>query len=317
MSTRNFDPELIPYLPLMPTIIDFSTLQSIRRSRSQFSSQQSLGEKVGNTRNISIWNKTIPGLDGDPDIAIRIYKPDTTTNKTLPAIYEIHGGGFILGDLNMQDTWCRHIAVEVGAIVISIDYRLAPEHPFPAAPNDCYAGLCWIFDYADELGIDPSRIAIAGQSAGACLAVSTTLRARDMDGPQVCYQLLEIPVFDNRLETASMHEYQDTPMWNRPNALWSWKHYLGSNKQGDTSPYAAPARADDLSHLPSTYISTMEFDPLRDEGIEFALRLMRAGIAVELHNYPGTFHGSTMIASANVSQRNNREVVESLRNHLR
>ncbi len=317
MSTRNFDPELMPYLPLIPTIIDFSTSESIRRFWAQFSSQQPSCEDAGNTKGMSIWNKIIAGLNDDPDIAIRIYKPDLPTNDTLPAIYEIHGGGFIIGDLNMQDAWCKHIAAEVGAVVVSIDYRLAPEHPFPAAPDDCYAGLCWLFEHADELGIDPSRIAIAGQSAGACLAVSTTLRARDLDGPQVCYQLLEIPVFDNQLDTASMHEYQDTPMWNRPNALWSWKHYLGSNEQSDISPYAAPARADDLSHLPNTYISTMEFDPLRDEGIEFALRLMRAGISVELHNYPGTFHGSTMIASAKVSQRNVGEVVDSLRNHLR
>ena len=317
MPTRNFDPELAPYLPLIPTVIDFSTRESIRDFWTRFSSQNTPKKNLKNTKGISIENRVIPGLNGDPEIAIRIYHPDTPTKNKLPAIYEIHGGGFIIGDLNMQDDWCKHIAEKVEAIVVSIDYRLAPESPFPAAPDDCYAGLCWLFEHADSLGIDASRIAIAGQSAGACLAVSTTLRARDLGGPQVCFQLLEVPVFDNRLETASMHEFQDTPMWNRPNAIWSWKHYLGSGEQGDISPYAAPARADDLSGLPSTYISTMEFDPLRDEGIEFALRLMRAGIAVELHNYPGTFHGSTMITNAKVSQINMREIVESLKNHLR
>ncbi|OUS07911.1 hypothetical protein A9Q81_00755 [Gammaproteobacteria bacterium 42_54_T18] len=317
MPTRNFDPELAPYLPLIPTVIDFSTRESIRDFWARFSSQNTPKKSLDNTKGMSIENRKIAGLNGDPEIAIRIYQPDTPTNDKLPAIYEIHGGGFIIGDLNMQDDWCKHIAREVGAMVVSIDYRLAPESPFPAAPDDCYAGLCWLFEHADTLGIDASRVAIAGQSAGACLAVSTTLRARDLGGPQVCFQLLEVPVFDNRLETASMHEYQDTPMWNRPNAIWSWKHYLGSDEQGDISPYAAPARVDDVSGLPSTYISTMEFDPLRDEGIEFALRLMQAGIAVELHNYPGTFHGSTMITNAKVSQRNMREMVESLKNHLR
>ena len=320
MSTCNFDPELAPYLPSLPTVIDFSTGDAIRKFRALSSSQYSSN---GNTENLSVLNRKISGLSGDPDIGIRIYKPDSQASDKLPAIYEIHGGGFIIGDLNMQDAWCKHIAREVGAVIISIDYRLAPEHPFPAAPDDCYAGLCWIFEHADELGIDSSRIAIAGQSAGACLAVSTTLRARDQGGPEVCFQLLEIPVFDNRLETASMHEHQDTPIWNRPNALWSWKHYLGRaepaerSEQGDISPYAAPARALDLTCLPSTYISTMEFDPLRDEGIEFALRLMQAGVSVELHSYPGTFHGSTMITNAKVSQRNMQEMVGSFKNHLK
>lgn len=312
----NFDPELVPYLSVLPTVIDFSSTESIRSFWAEFSAQNRTAEDHNDADKITIENRMIPGLNNDPDIAIRIYKPKHSPQNQLPAIYEIHGGGFIIGDLNMQDLWCVDMALQVGAVVISVDYRLAPEHPYPAAPNDCYAGLNWIFENAQTLGIDPTKIAIAGQSAGACLAAATTLRSRDQNGPQVCFQLLEIPVFDDRMTTASMLEFKDTPMWNHSNAIWGWKHYLGEDHDGNTSPYAAPARADDLSELPPTYISTMEFDPLRDEGIEFALRLMRAGVSVELHSYPGTFHGATMVAKAKVTQRNLQEIIESFRNHL-
>ncbi|MEX1666752.1 alpha/beta hydrolase [Zhongshania arctica] len=316
MQNYNYDAELRPYLSVLPSVIDLSTTELIRDFWTDFVSRRPPFEKSKSSSKISIENRTIPGLNGAPAIAIRIYRPKMASKAKLPGIYEIHGGGFVIGDLEMQDAWCANIAVEVGAIVVSVDYRLAPEHPFPAATNDCYAGFCWLFEHAEELGIDPSRIAISGQSAGACLATATTLRARDSGGPKACFQLLEIPVFDDRMETASMLEFKNTPMWNHPNAIWGWQHYLGPDHCGDVSPYAAPARAQDLSGLPDTYISTMEFDPLRDEGIEFALRLMKAGVSVELHSFPGTFHGSTVITAAKVSQRNTREIIESLRNHL-
>jgi acetyl esterase/lipase len=209
------------------------------------------------------------------------------------------------------------VAGEVGAVVVSVDYRLAPEHPFPAGVEDCYAALAWLAAHAAELGVDPARIAVAGQSAGGGLAAATALLARDRGGPALCFQLLEIPELDDRLDTPSMRAFTDTPLWNRPNAVWSWKHYLGASHAGEPSAYAAPARAKDLAGLPPAYVSTMEFDPLRDEGILYALRLLQAGVPVELHSYPGTFHGSALLPGAKVSQRGAREVMEALRHALR
>lgn len=313
MNNYNFDPELLAYTSLLPNIIDLSSLDKIRHFRAELARSR---PQTNGCEQVEITNIVIPGADGGPNIPARSYRPKGSNDEILPAIYEIHGGGFILGDLDMLDQWCINICLSVHALVISVDYRLAPEHPFPAAPNDCYHGFCWLFDSAEKLAINPEKIAISGQSAGACLAAATTLRARDEDGPRACFQLLEIPVVDNSLSTPSMQEFKDTPMWNRPNAEWGWTHYLGSEHEKTNNPYAVPAKAQELSGLPSTYISIMEFDPLRDEGIEFAVRLMQAGVSVELHTFPGTFHGSTTISTAKVTQRNNAEIIEVFKNHL-
>ena len=167
--------------------------------------------------------------------------------------------------------------------------------------------------------MDATRIAISGQSAGGGLAAGTALMARDRGGPALALQLLEIPELDDRLDTPSMLAFEDTPLWNRPNAVWSWKHYLGPDHAPGAlvSPYAAPARAEDLRGLPTTYISTMQYDPLRDEGLRYGMRLMEAGVTVEMHSYAGTFHGSAMVTEAEPSVRNLAEVVTILQQVLR
>jgi acetyl esterase/lipase len=215
-----------------------------------------------------------------------------------------------------MDPWCQRVAGEIGAVVVATSYRLAPENPFPAGVEDCYASLCWTAANAEELGIDPDRLAIAGQSAGGGLAAACALMARDRGGPKLCFQLLEIPELDDRLETPSMLAFDDTPLWNRPNAVWSWKHYLGPDHKGEVSPYAAPSREQDLSGLPPAYVSTMEFDPLRDEGILYALGMLQAGVSVELHSLPGTFHGAALFPNARTSKRNSQEVVDALDRRL-
>jgi acetyl esterase len=197
--------------------------------------------------------------------------------------------------------------------VISVGYRRAPEHRFPAALDDAYAVLVWTAEHAAELGVDPARIAVGGHSAGAGLAAAVTLRARDQQGPPICHQLLNQPELDDRQETWSARNFTDTPWMNRDKITATWQHYLGS---APASPYAAPARAADLSGLPSAYIATAEFDPLRDEGITYALRLLQAGVSVELHQWPGTFHGSHAILSAEVSQRQIAEIIAALRRAL-
>jgi len=313
MKNYSFDPELAPYLPLMPAVIDFSSTAAIRAFWSRFTAQRRPFERPDD---IAIADRHVAGLPGAAPVRIRVYQQKASRGTPQPAILEFHGGGFLVGDIQMQDVWCARLAKQLDALVVSVDYRLAPEHPYPAATDDCYAALCWLHREAGSLGVDTKRIALAGQSAGACLAVSTALRARDLKGPGVCFQLLETPVLDDRLTTPSMRDFVDTPMWNRPNAEWSWKHYLGDGPRDTVPPYAAPARCNDLHGLPPTYLSTMEFDPLRDEGIEFALKLMQAGVSVELHSYPGTFHGSTVIGSAAVTQRNFTEIVEAFHRHL-
>jgi acetyl esterase/lipase len=215
-----------------------------------------------------------------------------------------------------MDGWCQSVAAEVDTLVVSVGYRLAPEDPFPAGLHDCYAALIWLAENAAKLGVDPDRIAIAGQSAGGGLAAGLALFARDQGGPKICYQLLEIPEIDDRLDTPSMLAFQDTPFWNRPNAVWSWKHYLGPDHSGETSIYAAPSRATALEGLPPAYVSTMEFDPLRDEGIRYAMAMLEAGVSVELHSYAGTFHGSAFFPQAEATRRNNAEVITLLRRRL-
>jgi acetyl esterase/lipase len=200
---------------------------------------------------------------------------------------------------------------------VSVEYRLAPEHPFPAGVEDCYAALRWLADNAGALGADPGRLAVAGTSAGGGLAAAVALMARDRGGPALRLQVLSIPELDDRLQTPSMTTFIDTPLWNRPNAVLSWSFYLGREADAapgdDVSPYAAPARATDLRGLPPAYVATAELDPLRDEGIAYASALMHAGVPVELHQFPGTFHGSALVSTASVSCRQQAELLDALR----
>jgi acetyl esterase/lipase len=174
-----------------------------------------------------------------------------------------------------------------------------------------------VASHAGELGIDADRLALLGTSAGGGLAAATALLARDRGGPALCFQMLHIPELDDRLATPSMRTFVDSPVWNRPLAVLSWKAYLGDGVDpDDVPPYAAPARAADLSGLPPAYISTAENDPLRDEGILYGLRLLQAGVSVELHQFPGTFHGSALVTTAEVSKRAQRESTAVLRRAL-
>jgi len=235
---------------------------------------------------------------------------------TAPAaIYDVHGGGFILGSAKDGHADNLRLARELGVVVVSVDYRLAPEHPYPAPLEDCYAGLAWTAKNADGLGVDADRIAIHGISAGGGLCAGLALLARDRGGPAIAFQYLGVPELDDRLDTPSMRTYTDTPIWSRPRAEFSWDAYLGPGRRGtaDVSPYAAPARATDLSGLPPAYVSAMQFDPLRDEDIAYAQTLLQTGIPTELHVFPGTFHGSSMVEEAAISRREADEAVVVLR----
>ncbi len=310
MTPYRFDPELKELAAqLEGPLIDWSDAEAIAASRSDRALADMFGDSeprddVGTTDVLV----TRPGVDKVP---LRIYEPKESAPKG--GLLYIHGGGFMTGSVEMMDSACQSICGDVGLVVASVEYRLAPENPFPAGLEDCYGALCWFADNAKKLRIAKDRIAVAGASAGGGLAAATALLARDRGGPALCLQVLQIPELDDRLDTPSMVAFTDTPVWNRPSAQWSWRHYLGDSHGADVSAYAAPARCEDLSELPPAFVTTMEFDPLRDEGIIYALRLLQAGVSVELHQLPGTFHGSSVLPTAAMSQLENRLLLGALR----
>jgi acetyl esterase len=314
--TYAIDPELLPWLDMLPavTLSDYDALLAARASVGRL---QEVVPAYEPANPVDVRDVAVPGPSDAPDVPVRVYSP-SGREGAVPGLLYIHGGGFVLGDLDMFHASLLHLVDELGVVIVSVDYRLAPEHPFPAPVEDCYAALNWTAAKAAELGIDPARLGVAGESAGGGLAAAVALLARDRGGPELCFQYLGIPELDDRLETPSMRAYVDTPMWNRPNAVYSWTSYLGTEPGGaDVSPYAAPARAADLSGLPPAFVTTCQFDPLRDEGIQYAQRLLQAGVTAELHHYPGTFHGSSIIQDAAVSRRMLADEVAAMRRGLR
>jgi acetyl esterase len=310
--TYRIDPELAELVPLLP-VRDWNDPQGARTAMDDMIG--ALNATV-DADGVAIEDRSVPGPSGAPDVAVRLYAPAERTGP-VPGLMDIHGGGFVVGSVEMEHAVAARLVQQLGIVVVAVEYRLAPEHPFPAGLEDCYATLQWMAGDATSLGIDVERLGVYGQSAGGGLAAALALLCRDRGGPALCFQFLGIPELDDRLETPSMVQFVDTPVWHRANAILSWRYYLGEGGDGEVSPYAAPARANDLAGLPPAYISTMEFDPLRDEGILYALRLLQAGVTVELHQYPGTFHGSALIPTAAVSKRGAAEMVEVLRRGLR
>jgi acetyl esterase len=310
------DPELAAIVDLLPKI-DLVDPVAARQAFQEMLA--GITFEIPGIETLEIEDRMVPGHEGDPDVRVRVYRPQglVTATTRVPGVVMIHGGGFVIGSVEVEHAGAAAIAISTGAVVVSVEYRLAPEHPYPAALHDCYAALRHLHDEADALGVDPDRVALAGTSAGGGLAAATALFARDLGGPAVCFQLLHIPELDDRLQTGSMQAFVDSPMWNRPLAEQSWRAYLGPlYGAADVPAYAAPARAADLSGLPPAYISTAENDPLRDEGITYAQRLLQAGVSVELHQFPGTFHGSMVVTTAAVSKRAQRESTFVLRQAL-
>jgi acetyl esterase/lipase len=262
---------------------------------------------------VSVEHRDFAGADGKR-IRVRLYRPER--RLTAGVVYHAHGGGLILGDLEMTHARNVQLARELGCLVVSVDYRLAPEWPFPTPVDDVYSGLVWLHDNAGELEIDPSSIVVHGVSAGGGLVAASALMARDRGGPDIRFQVLVTPMLDDRLTSGSSLRFVDTPGFTRRDAHICWNSYLRQAAGGEVSPYAAPVRAADLSDLPPAYISAAEFDPLRDDAILYAELLLQAGVAAELHVYPGTYHGSVSVQSAAVSRRQWSEEVAVLRNMM-
>ncbi|MGH3912811.1 MAG: alpha/beta hydrolase [Pseudonocardiaceae bacterium] len=311
----DFDPELAPWVSKFGRI-DYADLDTARAALRHITARQPVYAPL---TPVDVTHRTIPGPPEGPPVAVRIYRPSGQPEPPPVLIY-LHGGGFMLGDLDTVHSTTTRIADQVGAVVISVDYRLAPEHPFPAGLEDCYAVLEWTARHAGELGIDPDRIGVGGESSGGGLAAAVTLLARGRGGPPLCFQCLVFPELDDRLDTISARSFTDTPKFDRANALVSWTYYLGKLGEpgSDGVPeHAAPGRATDLSGLPPAFVSACEFDPLRDEDIDYAHRLIQAGVRTELRYYPGTFHASFTIADAAVSRKMIDEQIDALRRGLR
>ena len=243
--------------------------------------QMSADEYVHSVRDVRI-----PGPGGE--IPIRIYTPDVS--EPAPVLIYFHGGGWVLGNLESHDHVCRSIANAVQCVVASVDYRLAPEAKFPAAVEDSYRALEWVAAGAAELGIDPSRIAVGGDSAGGNLAAVISQMARDRKGPNLVYQLLIYPATDMRMKAPSIKENADAPLLTSAAMDWFIEHYLRC-EQEKSDPLASPLLAADLSGLPAAFILTAECDPLRDEGEAYGRRLEEAGVPVDVKRYAGMPHG--------------------------
>ncbi len=288
----NFETELDEIhravLSVLPEkLLDLTDITATRAGLEELFSQMPSPELPDH---ISIEDVQVPGLDGDPDVLVRVYKPQSLPDEA-PGLLWIHGGGMVLGSVGWDDDVCCPIAETHNCVVVSVDYRLAPEDPCPAQLNDCYAALNWFSENASSLGVSPERIAIGGASAGGGLAAGTALMARDNGGPNLIFQLLVFPMLDHRNETPSSYGTSDTRVWNREANETAWAAYLG--EATEVSPYASPSIANDLSGLPPAYINVGTLDIFLDEDIEYAQRLSQAGVPVELHVYPGAFHGSS------------------------
>jgi acetyl esterase len=253
-------------------------------------------------------------VDGG-EITVRVYTPPG--DEPFPAHVYFHGGAFWLGDLDFCDITCRETCAGAECVVVSVDYRLAPEHPFPTGVEDSYAALLWTAEHADELDVDTSRISVGGASAGGCIAAVVALMARDRNGPPLVLQVLDIPVTDITMSCASIAENAEGYILTRA-AIAQYCDYYLADPDDAKHPYASPLLADDLSNLPPAVVMTAEFDPLRDEGEQYAQRLVDAGVPVHAERWAGHVHGSASMTALVPSSRDWRqEVIDELRKAYR
>jgi acetyl esterase len=298
--TQSLDPELAAVLAAFPAGVDpgaaLQDMEVIKLLRSTPDLLNATGGRLPTDERVTVSNRPVPASEDQPEIPVRTYAPADNGARPRPGVVFFHGGAFVMGDMYTEEQRCLRYAADADCVVVSVEYRLAPEHPYPAAIDDCYRALEWTASNAGELGIDPARLAVAGSSAGGALAAAAALRARDTGGPALVFQLLNYPVLDDRMQTPSMRVFDSTPLWTNRSTADMWTHYLGADHDGEVSPYAAPARAPDLRGLPPAYVLTAELDPLRDEGIDYARRLMEAGVPTELHCVSGACHGFDIVA---------------------
>ena len=293
---KYIDPELVPVVGDLRKIeYTLRNLEQIRQNSIEMVDE--MFGQIPPVGGVLTEERRIQGPDEDRELPVRVYRPAERAGD-LPGLFWIHGGGYIAGRAEADDRRCQQWVKSMNCVAVSVDYRLAPEHPFPAPVEDCYTALKWMFDKRGDLGVDGSRIVIGGISAGGGLAAGLALLARDRAEVRVSFQLLLCPMIDNRnVEPASDH-LPDAVLWTRQNNRFGWDCYLDGNPgSGEVSPYAAAARANDLSDLPPAYIHVGDADLFAEENIDYARRLTKAGVPVELHVFPGGFHGFEVFAA--------------------
>ena len=302
------DPELLPMLELFPTFDLTSEILPVMRNRPPW-----MPVDPAHRAKADVVELTVGGRANEPDVPVRIYRPSGATGS-LPCILHIHGGGFVAGKSADLEGAHLPLAAELGCAIVSVDYRLAPETIFPGALEDCYAVLSWIFTRASELHIDTRRVGLMGESAGGGLAAALALLARDRGEFQLAFQHLVYPMLDDRTCTREdPHPYTGEFIWTAASNYFGWSSLLGHEPGIDgVSQYAAPARADTLANLPPTFIATGSLDLFLDENMDYARRLLRAGVPVEFHIYPGGFHAFNAWPTAKVSGNARRDSVDAL-----
>ncbi|MFI9755831.1 alpha/beta hydrolase [Streptomyces collinus] len=288
-----FDPELAAALELINGMISPGlTLDEIAEVRQGPGIQMlaDLDLTMGGT--FEVEDRQVPGPRGEPDISLLICRPAAEPAGPRPVIYHVHGGGMVIGTNRVGVDVPLAWAQALDAVVVSVEYRLAPEHPYPAPVEDVYAGLLWTADHAAEIGADPERIVIAGASAGGGLCAALALLTRDRKGPQPIGQVLMCPMLDDRNDTPSTYQMAGLGVWDRTANETGWTALLGSRRGGpDVPAYAAPARAEDLTGLPPAFLDVGSAETFRDEVVAYASRIWQAGGVAELHVWPGGFHG--------------------------
>ena len=262
---------------------------------------------------VDVRTEHVQGLDGAPAVRVLVYEP---TGRSHPsgALVWFHGGGFLFGIPEQSHTWCSEVARRLGIVVVNVDYRLAPEHPFPAGSDDAMAALVWVHDQASEMGIDPRRIAVGGDSAGGGLAASLAQRARDEGSPHIAFQLLVYPMLDDRTVERSEKTGRDALVWSAASNRFAWDAYLGG-PSGSVEPplHAAPARTVDLAGLPPAWIGVGDIDLFHEEDVDYAERLLAAGVPCRLRVEPGMFHAADgMFVKGDISRAFRGDAMEAL-----
>jgi acetyl esterase/lipase len=312
-SLELVDPELWQLLESFPPLVlSLEELPQIRAAGAEFW-EKLHAAAAGACGDVQRAEHHVPGPPDAPKVRVLAYRP-TAAHAALPGYLQIHGGGYVLGTADGSDAANRELAGRLSCLVVAVDYRLAPETPAPGAVEDCYAALQWLHENAAELGVDHTRIAIGGESAGGGLAAALAQLARDRGRIPLCFQNLTYPMLDDRTAAlVNRNPFTGRHLWTHEHNRFGWGALLGATPGGvGVSPYAAPARATDLRGLPPTLITVGQLDLFLEEDIDYATRLMQAGVPTELHVYPGAYHGFDLEREAKVSQAMNRDRFNAL-----
>lgn len=295
------DPEIVPVMAAFPLLT--LTPEVLPAMRGVLGGEVELSDRVERTEHLV------------GDVPVRVHRP-VGVDGPLPCMVSIHGGGYVLGSYDMDDATFDEWCPALGMVGVSVEYRLAPETPYPGPLEDCYAALKWAFDEAESLGIDRGKIGIRGVSAGGGLTAGLALLARDRGEVAVAFQLLDCPMLDDRMATPSI-QHDGLPVWTRESNEFGWRSYLGDLYGTDDVPYtAAPARAEDLTGLPPAFVSVGSVDGFHDEDVTYALRLNQAEVPTELHVYPGAGHAYQAAVGSRIALQSRRDQLEWLKVQL-